>query len=54
VLQNRWEVPTNSMALGQYWSSWGFLERFRATGNPPYVTKPYIVWTSKTHNLKLQ
>lgn len=54
VLQNRWEVPTNSMALGQNWSSWGLLERFRAVGNPPYTTKPYIVWTSKTHNLKLQ
>ena len=53
VLQDRWLTPSNPTALNQYWSSWGLLERFRASGNAPYVSKPFIVWTSKTHNLKL-
>ncbi len=45
VLQNRWETPANPMGVGQYWSSWGLLERFRANGAAPLVTKPLIVWT---------
>ncbi len=53
VLQDRWLVPTNPTAVGQHWSSWGFLEKFKANGNPPYVDKPYILWASKTHNKKL-
>ena len=54
MLQDRWLTPSNPMAAGQHWSSWGLLERFKPTGSPPYVDKPYIVWTSKTHNRKMQ
>ncbi len=53
VLNNRWETPTNPMQVDQHWSSWGLLERFRPVGSAPFVTKPFIVWTSKAHNRKL-
>ncbi|MGC8861289.1 MAG: hypothetical protein ACP5R5_00785 [Armatimonadota bacterium] len=43
-------IPYNYANPGEYWTSWGFLERFRATGSPPFVLKPFIMWTSKRHD----
>lgn len=50
LFEDRWNVPSNPMQLDQRWSSWGLLERFRPSGNPPYVIKPFIMWTAKHHN----
>jgi hypothetical protein len=52
-LETRWLTPTNPTAVGQVWSAWGLLERFRGTGNAPIVEKPFILWTVKAHDRKL-
>ena len=58
MLYKRWEPATPSlpMAVGQHWSTWGLLERFRATGKiddtHPATAKPFLVWTAKSHNMR--
>jgi len=46
-------IPYNFVNPGEYWTSWGLLERFRPAGSQPWVLKPFIMWTAKTHNKRI-
>lgn len=66
MLYKRWQpsMPGVPAYDGDYWSSWGLLERFRPSGEVgwdtsvppvyhPAVGKPFLIWTAKTHNRKM-